>query len=307
MFSLAHPLAVRDEHGDEPAAGDEDLRERGPAVAEDRVGDDRGAVRATVGEHDREARTRSTKPAPQTIAETGRRAPRGEKTATSSSSAGRREQRERRREREPVDVRLVDHGASRGRTDSRRRAPGELGTGPCPLPNECPLIASGQAESASRIATSGTTHRELAAAEVERRLADGRPDVPVEHGRDQPQHVHRGEHDRDGADDRPAPALLEDAGEDRGTRRRSSTRAARRASSCRPSSARSRARAGRAPSRRAARARRSPCAARPSPASRNIAIEISPWLTIWSTAPLKPRSLTAKRPNMIRPICASDE
>ena len=35
--------------------------------------------------------------------------------------------------------------------------------------------------------------------------------------------------------------------------------------------------------------------------------EIRPWLTIWSTAPSKPRSLPAKRPNVIRPIWASDE
>jgi hypothetical protein len=36
----------------------------------------------------------------------------------------------------------------------------------------------------------------------------------VEDGGDQPQHVHGREHDRGGADDRPAPALLEDARED---------------------------------------------------------------------------------------------
>jgi hypothetical protein len=36
----------------------------------------------------------------------------------------------------------------------------------------------------------------------------------VEHCGDEPQHVHRCKHDRDRADDGPAPALLEDAGED---------------------------------------------------------------------------------------------
>ena len=42
-----------------------------------------------------------------------------------------------------------------------------------------------------------------------------RPRLLVQHRRDQPQHVHRREHDRDRADHRVAPALLEDAREDR--------------------------------------------------------------------------------------------
>jgi hypothetical protein len=55
---------------------------------------------------------------------------------------------------------------------------------------------------------------ELGASQVERRLGDGGPRLLVEHGGDQPQHVHGGEHDRDRSDDRPAPGLLEDARED---------------------------------------------------------------------------------------------
>ena len=43
------------------------------------------------------------------------------------------------------------------------------------------------------------------------------------------------------------------------------------------------------------------------PASRNIVIESSPWLTIWSTEPSRPRLLEAKRPKPISPICASEE
>ena len=43
------------------------------------------------------------------------------------------------------------------------------------------------------------------------------------------------------------------------------------------------------------------------PASRKSVSEISPWLTICSTAPSKPRSFAAKSPNVISPICASDE
>ena len=55
--------------------------------------------------------------------------------------------------------------------------------------------------------------------------------------------------------------------------------------------------------------RNSPVAVRRSiaPASRNSVAEISPWLTIWSTAPSKPRSFAANRPSVISPICASDE
>ena len=53
----------------------------------------------------------------------------------------------------------------------------------------------------------------------------------------------------------------------------------------------------------------SPVAVRRStiPASRKSVIEISPWLTICSTAPLKPRSLAANSPYVISPICASEE
>ena len=67
------------------------------------------AVRALVGEEDREHERGDEAGA----ADDRRRRPcatrAGTSTATSSSDAGRGEQRERRREREPVDVRLVDH------------------------------------------------------------------------------------------------------------------------------------------------------------------------------------------------------
>ena len=65
--------------------------------------------------------------------------------------------------------------------------------------------------------------RELTEAQVERRVGHRRAGVLVEHARDHPQHVHRGEHDCERADHRPAPALLEDAGQDQelaGERRR---------------------------------------------------------------------------------------
>ena len=63
--------------------------------------------------------------------------------------------------------------------------------------------------------------RQLAEAEVERLLAHRRAALAVQHGRDQPQRVHGGEHDRGGADGGVAPALREDAGEDRELARRS--------------------------------------------------------------------------------------
>jgi hypothetical protein len=51
---------------------------------------------------------------------------------------------------------------------------------------------------------------------------------------------------------------------------------------------------------------KSPVAARRSitPASRKSAPEISPWFTIWSTAPSVPSSFSAKSPIVIRLICA---
>src|SRR5438093_996576 len=43
------------------------------------------------------------------------------------------------------------------------------------------------------------------------------------------------------------------------------------------------------------------------PASRNSVLETRPWLTIRSTEPSRPRSLTEKTPIVISPICARDE
>ena len=57
-------------------------------------------------------------------------------------------------------------------------------------------------------------HADLGRAEVERLGGHRAARVLVEDRRDQPQHVHRGEHDRDRADDGPAPADVEDAVED---------------------------------------------------------------------------------------------
>ena len=134
-----------------------------------------------------------------------------------------------------------------------------------PVPNEWPLIASGQAESTSRIATSGTTTASSPARRSSAASVTAGPTSRWSTAEISAQHVHRGEHDRDRADHRPAPALLEDAGEDQelaGEVRRQ--RHGERHHADRHQHA-SRARAARAPCRRAARARRSRCAARPSP------------------------------------------
>ena len=98
--------------------------------------------------------------------------------------------------------------------------------------------------------------------QVPRRVRDGRADLPVQDAGDQPQHVHRREHDRDRADDRVHPVLLEDAGEhEELTGERARARAPR-ARSRPSSSAASRAQVVRAPCLRAAGTRRWPCAAR---------------------------------------------
>ena len=44
-----------------------------------------------------------------------------------------------------------------------------------------------------------------------------------------------------------------------------------------------------------------------APASRKSVAEISPWLTICSTAPSIPSEFVANRPRKIRPSCARDE
>ena len=115
-----------------------------------------------------------------------------------------------------------------------------------------------------------------------------RPGRLVQHGRDQPQHVHRREHDRDRADDGPAPAVLEDAGQDQelaGERAEPGT-----ASAITPTVISTVASAGRPraipPSRAKLAGRRR--AARPRRRAGTAPPRSSPWLTICSTAPLRP-------------------
>ena len=55
---------------------------------------------------------------------------------------------------------------------------------------------------------------ELARAQVERLVGDGRAACLVQHSRDRAQHVHRREHDRARADHGPPPSALVRAGQD---------------------------------------------------------------------------------------------
>ena len=80
------------------------------------------------------------------------------------------------------------------------------------------------------------------------------------------------------------------------------------ASAITPTVTRSVASAGR-PRAMLPNSRNSPVVVRRStaPATRKSEIEMSPWATICSTAPSKPRSVPAKRPSAISPDCARDE
>ena len=105
---LAHPLAVGDQHRDQPAACDEDLRHRRPAVAEDRVGDDRLPLRAAVVDEHREDERRQV-PGGAEDGRDGAAGRLGAEDGGQHQQRGRSQQRQRGRDREPVDVRLDDH------------------------------------------------------------------------------------------------------------------------------------------------------------------------------------------------------
>ena len=189
-----------------PGAGDDHRRQRAEPVALDHVGDHTVAVGA-VGEQQRRGDERAR--------EAERADGRGDDAPVTARDGHRAEQvdpagREQRQRR------------ARARTSRCAGWRGEAITAAACLrlatafeaANERSVIAAGQADRTSRIATSGTTMLELGGPQVERRLGDRGPGRLVQHGRDQPQHVHRREHDRHGARDRVAPAGLEDAGQD---------------------------------------------------------------------------------------------
>ena len=102
-------LAVRDADGEEARAGEDQLGERGEPVAADRVGDDSVAV-GRVGVEDRR---RDEGAGEAERAEEGRErlpGPGRHEHGDEEREARDAEERELRREREPVDVRLRDHG-----------------------------------------------------------------------------------------------------------------------------------------------------------------------------------------------------
>ena len=163
----------------------------------------------------------------------------------------------------------------------RRRRERELPSRRPLLPKLCPEIAVRPDREREQHADEREQDRHLGRPQVERLVRDGRPDLAVEHRRDEAQHVHRGEHDRDRADDGVAPAADEDAREDEelpGERARERHRERDHADDQhqrrepRPAAA--------IPPSRAS----SPVPVRRStePASMKSAAEISPWFTIWS-------------------------
>src|SRR5581483_6270068 len=146
---LAPALAVGEEDRDASAGGDERLRERGPAVAEDRVGDRRGGMRAPRRERDRE-RERGDEARARARGRERLASVPGREHGHEQEQAGDAGQDERRGEREPVDVRATDH-RNPWQSGVRQVEPSGARV------SAWPEIAAGQAESASRQATSGTT------------------------------------------------------------------------------------------------------------------------------------------------------
>ena len=219
-----------------PGAGDDDRGQRPEPVAGDRLGDHvvpsalrSKTIAAKTPRRDEAERTRRSRRRP-------RRSDDGDEHAPSRQRPTRPGARASARARASRSVGCRDH--------LRRLLRGGADRG-----NEWSVIAAGQAERTSRIATSGTSDASSPGA-GRAPFATAGPGA-VQYRRDQPQHVHRREHDRHRADHRVAPAL---AGRPRpGSRTRPRTPPSRAppARSRRWSSAPSPARAARAPSRRA--------------------------------------------------------
>ena len=230
---LAHPLAVGDEHGDEPAARDDDLRGRGPAVAVDRVA--RRSRRRAGSSRRRGSRTRtpSRSRAPQTTAEAARRDALGQKTATSSSSATAASSDSDGESANQSTCGFWITGSPRSEALScgRRRARTER--------MAADRVRPGREHEQDR--DERHDDGELAAAQVERGVADGRS---RRRGAAPPRSAGARTSPRARSRPRRRPPSPSPPGRRRpgsGTRRRSSRRAARRAPSRRPSSGSSRA------------------------------------------------------------------
>src|SRR5581483_2176432 len=292
---VAHPLAVGEEHGDGAGAREDHLGERRPAVAEDRVVDDRRpGRRLRVDDHreregDHEAREADQ--GGERLADDARRQHRDHQ-----QEPGGADERERRRDGEPVDVRLLDH----------LPPPVSTATNACCPPTARSETSAGQAERPIRQRISGTTtasspgRRSSAlsgtagptswwrTAEIARSMYIAASTIATPPTTAQP-HPWR----KTPARIRNSPAKELESGT---------------ASEMIPIVITTVASAGR-PRAIPPSSRNSPVDVRRStmPATRNSVAEISAWLTIWSTAPSNPRSLKAKIPSTIRPACASDE
>ena len=168
---VAHPLAVGDQHRDGARARDQHLGERRPAVAEERVVR-RSWSRPGSSRRRATAKTNAaTKPAKPVNAATARARPGRHEHRDSSSRPAAAEQRERRREREPVDVRLVDHVRTASTASSTDRdAPCVILRLPCRR-TRGPLIEVRPRREAEQAERRAARRRELAEPQVERRVA----------------------------------------------------------------------------------------------------------------------------------------
>ena len=259
-------------------------------------------ARASTAASSMPKRTPATMPAARsdaaaTNAPNGRRQPRGSRTPTTRHERRRAQQDEGRRERRPVDVRLHELGHGPPSTRPVTVPPGSP-------PKTWSVIPAGQNERTRSTSDERADDRDLGRAEVERVRGHRRAGLLVQHGRDEPEHVHRREHDRARSDDRPAPAVDEDAVQDqelpgeRGRERHGERDHADRDEERREP---------RPSARHAAEApelARSRCAARSCPRGGRARPRRGRGRRIWRSAPFRPESFTAKRPRTIRHIWA---
>ena len=190
---VAPPVAPGDEDGQHAGARDDQRRERTEPVTGERLGDQRQPVGGLV-EDDRGEDARGDEAGEDDEGAEDAAHPPGHEHAAEQGHARGTEQRQRRRQREPVDLRGRDHGVASvcSRADDRERA----------LRDQRRPRGEEEQQPDER-------HDDRRARTAARRGESSRTSRPrgrVEHGGDQPQHVHRREHDRGGADDGPAPA-----------------------------------------------------------------------------------------------------
>ena len=194
------PLAPGHEHRERARAGDQDRRERAEPVARERLRDQRLCVRALVEDDPGEDTRRDEARRSATNAAKPRRIHHGTSTLPSSATP------------DAPSSASVGESASQSTFGVGITASPRWGLPRSPAPPRAspgtsgPVIEAGQAERKRMRRDQGNDDPELAVTQVGRVLPHVEAARAVQHGRDQPQHVHRREHDRAGADDRPAPA-----------------------------------------------------------------------------------------------------